>query len=345
MVKNNICRLWKAISYGNNFKEIRNNDNFILYSDTELCPSFLIDIMELIAFYGALIIFIILIIIRSVRKFTTKALHFPFSLTYFGKGLYLYLLIFLIVNFGIDLIFVRHIDILTNHHANKDQFNKQCFGGFLLFTIGLVYLFFSICGILGTLFFIAGDIDSNGNLYIKTACLDSDISCYGLFQFASSFPLDNKIYSKIFYYIYIKKISKSDQAQNMVSLIMILLIYFCQFYSILFDKILDFNFDKARYGKCVVNDYIIKDKSELYLIDNINVHIDYREQYYKNYLNDSYFNTFKNNNNTNDIKGKTNAQILGNSGNIDKAATSGRTQLPPINTNVIRITSNLKNNK
>ena len=71
-----------------------------------------------------------------------------------------------------------------------------------MFIGGIVNLFFSICGVIGVLFFIVGMIDSNGKLYIKTACVDSDISCYGLFQFASSFQYDTqKKYSIIFYYI------------------------------------------------------------------------------------------------------------------------------------------------
>ena len=122
----------------------------------------------------------------------------------------------------------------------------------------MVYLFFSICGILGALFLIIGDIDSNGYLYIKTACIDSDITCYGLFKFAPSFNIDDKKYSKIFYYIYLKSISNSDHSKNMANLIAILLLYFSQFYVTLFDEIFDFNCDCSmkRFGKCVVNNYV-----------------------------------------------------------------------------------------
>ena len=241
--------------------------------------------------------------------------------------------------------------MLTNHHENIYKIYKQCIGGVLLFTVGLIYLFFSICGILGTLFFIAGDIDSNGNLYIKTACIDSDISCYGLFQFSPSFTFNNKNYSQIFYYIYIKKISKSDQAKNMASLITILLIYFCQFYVTLFDKILNFNFDKARFGKCLVHESTIKkigDKPENFMIDNINVTIDNNEEYYKNYFNDSYFNTLNISKESN-IKGGRNIKYCEGSETQNKVLTNERRKLPPINSNInsniIRVSSNLKNNK
>ena len=268
-------------------KEIRKNEDFIPETDVEF--SCLVYLMEFIVLYGALIVFITLIILKIVENFTTKALHFPFSLTYMGKDLYLNLLKALIVSFGIYLVFLSHIDIVVNHNENKDNDTKKSCGGGILFSFGLAYLFFSIYGILGSLFFIVGDLDSNGKIYIKTACIDSNISCYGLFQFASSFPKDNEIYSKIIYYIYIKKISKSNQAENMASLIAILLIYFCQFYLILFNKMFNFNCDIDRYGKCEVNNYIINDDSKLYLIDNINVNIDDNNNYYRNDLNDSYF--------------------------------------------------------
>ena len=271
--------------------EIRSKENYISEGDIEF--SCLTIIMELISYYGALIVFIILNIKRNIDNYTTKALHFPFTLTFFGKGLYRFLLIFLLVNYGIHLLFLRRIDIMVNHHANIDKYYKQCTGGFLLFTIGLAYLFISICGIFGTLFLIAVDIDSNGNLYIKTACKDSDISCYNLFQFASNFPFDNRNYSKIFYYINIKKISKRDQAKNMASLISILLIYFSQFYIILFDKILDFNCDMEIYGKCVVHN-ITECNSEFLLLDNINANFDSSDKCYKNTLNDSYFKPVNN---------------------------------------------------
>ena len=332
-------------------REARNFPDFIVETDMEYCPSLLNEIMELIAFYGALIVFIVLMVLRNKGNFNKKALHFPFALTFFGKGLYLYLLIFLIVNFGIDLLFMRHIDMLTNHHENIYKIYKQCIGGVLLFTVGLIYLFFSICGILGALFFIAGDIDSNGNLYIKTACIDSDISCYGLFQFSPSFTFNKKNYSQIFYYIYIKKISKSDQAKNMASLITILLIYFCQFYVTFFDKILNFNFDKARFGKCLVHESTIKEiggKPENFMIDNINVTIDNNEEYYKNYFNDSYFNTLNISKESN-IKGGRNIKYSEGSETQNKVLTNERRKLPPINSNInsniIRVSSNLKNNK
>jgi hypothetical protein len=298
-----------TIAEENAKRDIQENPNLILYDNVKSSyGSCLSPFFQLIAFFGDLIVFIVLIVLRNKGNFTTKALHFPFSITFFGKGLYLYLLIFLIVSFGIHLFALINSEHLTNHHEYMLSYGSQCLGGVILFTIGLVYLFFSICGILGALFFLEGEIDSNGKLYIKTACVDSDISCYGLFNFSSSFPLDNKNYSNIFYYIYIKKISKSDQSKNIASLITILFIYFCQFYIILFYYMLDFNFDKERYGICLVQDYIIKDNSEPYSIDNINVKIEDNEEYYKNNFNDSYFNIInnnKNNNNkTNDINKK-----------------------------------------
>ena len=151
------------------FNEIKNNDNYILLEDIENCPSTLFTLIELISPFGSLIVVIVLIVLKNKGNFASKALHFPFSLTFLGDGLYFFLLLFLIINFGIDLIFVRNIDIFSNHHSNKNKIIMQFLGGFLLFTVGIFYLIFSVCGILGALFFIAGDIDSNGNLYIKTA--------------------------------------------------------------------------------------------------------------------------------------------------------------------------------
>ena len=328
-------------------KEISNNENYINYSDIFSCSIFLIFLMELFVFFGSLITFFVLIL--QEKNFTTKALHFPFTLTFFGDGLYSYLVIFLIVIFSIDSLCVKNVAIFINHHKNMNNTCKQRLGCFILFTFGTVNLFFSICGILGTLFFIVGDIDSNGSLYIKTACIDSDISCYGLFHFASSFPLDNKKYSIIFYYIYLKKIPKSDQRKNIAKLFIIFiifLIYFFEFYDILFDKMIDFNFDKIRFGKCQVHDYIIKDNSEPYLLDDIYAKIEDSEQYYKNSLNDSYFNIIKkdNNNKKNDKNERKDVQIVENE-NKSKTQTSGRVNQANIESTLIRIISNLKVNK
>ena len=329
-------------------RDIQNNENLILYNDNikTLSDSCLTLLFHLFAFFGDLIVFIVLMALRNTGNFTTKAMHFPFSLTFFGKNLYLYLLIFLFVSFIIDLFVLIYAKHLTNHHEYMFSYIKQCFGGVILFTIGLVYLFFSICGILGALFFLEGEIDSNGKLYIKTACLDSDITCYGLFNFSSSFPFDNKKYSKIFYYIYIKKISKSDQSKNIASLIIILLIYFSQFYVIIFEYMIDFNFDKEKFGVCLVNDYTIKDNSEHYLIDDINIKIEDNEEYYKNNFNDSYFNVFTNNNNnnkTNDINKKKEVKIMVNS-NTWRTQTNATENQTNINSNTLKIISNLKNN-
>ena len=330
-------------------REIENNKNLILYTDNlkTSSDSCLTALFHLFSFFADLIVFSVLMALRNTGNFTTKALHFPFSITFFGKGLYLYLLIFLFVSFVIDLFVLINVKRLTNHHEYMYSNKFQCLGGFILFTIGLVYLFFSICGILGALFFLEGEIDSNGKLYIKTVCLNSDITCYGLFQFSSNFPIDNKNYSTIFYNIYVKKISKSDHSKNIASTIIILFIYFYQFYVIVFEYMLDFNFDKDRYGVCLVNDYTIKDNSELYLLDNISATIKDDEEYYKNNFNDNYFNKFENNNikKTNDINKRKEVKIIVN--NItSKSQTSGRLDQNIINSNVIRITSNLetKNN-
>lgn len=326
--------------------EVRNNENYIADIDIKNCSIFWTSIMALFSLFGSLIAFIVLIIQRNKENLITKALHFPFTLTYFGDGLYLYLLIFLIVFFGIDLFIVNSARMFTNHHEHMNNPFKQCIGSILLFTIGLVNLFFSICGILGALFFIVGDLDSNGNLYIKTACIDSDISCYGLFQFPSSFPLDNKKYSTIFYYIYIKKISKSDQGKHIAKLIIILFIYFCEFYIILFDEFLHFNFDKIRFGKCLVHDYIIADNFEFYLIDDISAQIDNNEQYYKNSINDSYFITYNNNNVKKpiDANERKKEQIIIKVDNTQAQTSKGISQTN-INSTVIRISNNLKTNK
>ena len=125
-----------------------------------------------------------------------------------------------------------------------------------------IFFYFRIIGIL---FLIVGVIDSDDNLYIKTACLDSDISCYGLFKFGSGFPSDKQKYSKIFYYINLKAISKSDLSKIISNLISILIIYFSQFYITLFNKILLFNCNKTQYGKCLVN-IILQSKMNLMIL-------------------------------------------------------------------------------
>ena len=174
-------------------REVRMNEDFIADEDISSWFPLLSYLMKLITLYDSLIVFIKLIAskIRGIFSKENYNLHYTFTLTYLGKGLYSYLIIFLIVIFIIDLFFMSRVEILTNHHGNINNIKAQCYGGFILFTVGLVYLFISIFGILGTLFLIIGDIDSNGNLYIKSACIDSDISCYGLFLFNPSFNIDD----------------------------------------------------------------------------------------------------------------------------------------------------------
>ena len=118
--------------------EIRNSSDYILDVDIEGCSHTLNILIEFfIIFIGSLIVFIVLIVKRNKENFTTKALYFPFSLTYFGERLYYYLLIFLIVSFGIYLLFVSHIDIWANHHENINYHWQQRLGGIVLFTEGL----------------------------------------------------------------------------------------------------------------------------------------------------------------------------------------------------------------
>jgi len=325
--------------------EVRNNPNYIADADLKKCDLFLSALAELFTYFGSFISFIVIMVQEDKEDFNTKAMNFPFTLTFFGDGLYSYLVIFLIVNFIIGGIIVGNAGMFINHHKHMYNTYIKRYGTIILFTFGVVNLFFSICGIIGSLFLIVGDIDSNGNLYIKTSCKDSDISCYGLFKFASSFPIDNRKYSKIFYYIYLKKISKSAQKKNISKLIIILLIYFCEFYVLLFGNMLDFNFDKERYGLCQVHDYIIKDNSDICLLDDICAKIEDNEPYYKNSLNDSYFNTISINNNikTNDKNEHKDEQIVENN---YKSQTSRRINQTNINSTVITIPSNLKiNNK
>ena len=332
----------------NAIKEVRDNENYIPDVDVKKCDLFWKMLMESFALLGSLITFIVLMVQEDKEDFTTRGMNFPFALTFFGDGLYSYLVIFLIIIFIIGGLGVGNADIFINHHKHMHNTYIKRYGTSILFTFGLVSLFFSICGVIGSLFLIVGEIDSNGNLYIKTACKDSDISCYGLFKFAPSFPLDNRKYSKIFYYIYIKKISKSAQIKNIKNSIIMLLIYFCEFYVILFGNFLDFNFDKEKFGKCLVQDYIEKDNSELNLLDDICAKIKDNEQYYKNSLNDSYFNIFKNDNTKTNDKNEKNEknekkeiQIVENN---NKSQTSGRVNQTNITTTVIRITTNLKTN-
>ena len=328
----------------NALMEVRSNENYIADADIEKCDLFWEILLELFALLGSLITFIVLMVQEDKEDFTTKSMNFPFALTFFGDGLYSYLVIFLIIIFIIGGLGVRNADIFINHHKHMHNTYIKRYGTSILFTFGIVNLFFSICGVIGSLFLIVGDIDSNGNLYIKTACKDSDISCYGLFKFAPSFPLDNRKYSKIFYYIYIKKISKSAQIKNIKNSIIMLLIYFCEFYVILYN-ILDFNFHQEKFGKCQVLDYIEKDNSDLNLLDDICAKIKDNEQYYKNSLNDSYFNIFKNDNTkTNDKNEKNEKKEVQIVENNNKSQTSGRVNQTNITTTVIRITSNLKTN-
>lgn len=319
-------------------KEIKESNDYVLYSLIS-CFDFLEAIMELISFYGSLIVFIVLIVLRSKRSFINKVMHFPFSLTYLGENLYFYLLIFLIVSFGIYVFFLAPSEVYLNHYENKDNNCKKYGGTVILFTIGIIYLFFSICGILGTLFFIVGNTDSNSNLYIKSACKDSDISCYGLFKFDSSFGLNNEEQNYIFYYIYLREISRSDKAKNMASLITILLIYFCQFYYILWKRILIFNCEKKRYGSCLVHDYIITNSSDIFLTDKII--LEKTNEYYKNCINDSFFNIPKSNNKMISKNERKKEEIVENKCELP---SNGRMTLPPINTNVIKFSSNLRTN-
>jgi hypothetical protein len=104
---------------------------------------------------------------------------------------------------------------------------------------------------------------------------------------------------------------------------------------------LNINCDKTRFGKCLVNEYIIKeinDKSDQYTIDNINVNIDNNEEYYKNSFNDSYFIT-SNISKPSDIKGGKNVKYSENSESKTKALTNERMKLPPINSKLIRVSS------
>jgi hypothetical protein len=48
-------------------------------------------------------------------KFIKKAMHFPFLLTFYGDGLYFILILFLIINFGIYLIFLRIYALIIIH--------------------------------------------------------------------------------------------------------------------------------------------------------------------------------------------------------------------------------------
>ena len=305
-------------------EEIRKSLDFISPSDISSCCSCMGAILELIFFLGSLIVFIILMVLRGKQSFAKKAKHFPFVLTNFGQNLYLFLLIFMIVSFGIYLFLLSKADLYINHYENKDSIIKKRCGCFTIFTFGIVYLFFSICGIVGTMFFIAGNTDSNGNLYIKTACINSDISCYGLFNFGPLFEENNQKYHSINYYIFIKEITNSDKAKNMASLITILLIYFCQFYYILFEEILVFNFDDIRFGKCVIEDYIIGDNSCLFLAENME--IDDTNKYYRNHFNDNYFNKIEN-----------------NSGNNNQLPQNKMAGLNHYDVNIIQYTSTLRN--
>ena len=313
--------------------EIRNNDDLILSSDVDYW--WLINIIDKIGFYGALIFFIKLIVQRSKMKFIKKAIHFPFLLTFYGDGLYFNLILFLIINFGIDLIFLSRLNICTNHHSNLNNNNCKCCPCLILFTIGLIYLFFTICGILGSLIFLSAEIGSNGNIYFTVS--NKNI----LFQFSDKFELDyNRDIS--YYIIIIKKISKSDKAKNIATLLVLFLIYFCQFYIILIDKIYYFNCESKKFGKCLINDYIKHDESEL-VIDDYNPVIQNNEKFYKNFINDDYFHKLNNNNTekkANTINIRNNLPRIENNVNRNIQTINRNNRLPPINPEVLRINSN-----
>lgn len=87
-------------------EEIRKMVDVIAETDVEdSCYSLIVALMEYALTYGSLIIYTALTIQKYLIKFKTKGLEFPFSLTFFGKKLYSYLLAFLIVSFGIHFLF------------------------------------------------------------------------------------------------------------------------------------------------------------------------------------------------------------------------------------------------
>lgn len=330
--------------------EVRQNENYIPDVDINSCSLCLFPIIELFGVLGSFFAFIFLIIEEDDENFNTRSFHFPFTLTFFGDGLYTYLITFLIVIFVIDCFFILGAEMIINHHKYMHtDYRFRVLASLYMFIGGIVNLFFSICGVIGVLFFIVGMIDSNGKLYIKTACVDSDISCYGLFQFASSFQYDTqKKYSIIFYYIYLKKSSESELKKNIAKLIVIFLIYFSHFFVFVFDNLIKFNFDKIRFGKCMIHDLMLKEKGnkngEIDLLDYVSAKIEDNEDYYKNGLTDSYFGIFNNNNNimknnkANEINKREDVQIVQNN-NKNISPTSERpTNINP--TAVIIVTSN-----
>ena len=98
-------------------EEIKRNPNYISDGEIGSCFSNLLEqIKILISSFGSLVTFIVLIVQRNKRNFKDNALHFPFSITLFGGDLYLYLLIFLCVNSGLDLFIIQRIELCSNHH-------------------------------------------------------------------------------------------------------------------------------------------------------------------------------------------------------------------------------------
>jgi hypothetical protein len=109
-------------------KEVRMNEDFIAASDIKSCSPFLPLFMELFIIFGTLIVFINLIIskIRGIFVTKNKFLHYSFTLTYLGNGIYSYLIKFLIVTFAIDIFFLFTVDLYTNHHKYIDKGKEQC---------------------------------------------------------------------------------------------------------------------------------------------------------------------------------------------------------------------------
>ena len=79
--------------------EVRYNNNYIADVDIQTYDLLWNAFMQLFALLGSFITFIVIMVQEDNEDFTTKAMNFPFTLTFLGDGLYTYLVIFLIIIF------------------------------------------------------------------------------------------------------------------------------------------------------------------------------------------------------------------------------------------------------
>ena len=118
--------------------EVRYNKNYIPDVDVQTYDILWNAFMEFFALLGSFITFIVIMIQEDKEEFTTKAMNFPFALTFLGDGLYSYLVIFLIIIFLIGTLGVGNAEMFINHHKHMYNTYIKRYGTSILFTFGLI---------------------------------------------------------------------------------------------------------------------------------------------------------------------------------------------------------------